>query len=126
MTSIRSRVTHGPLNVIASAAKQSRLPLWLWMLRFARNDGERPRPCITRKISQPQIRLAYIRIGPDLRRAALHQHAAGLQDVGAIGDFEALGNALLDDQHGHAGVADAFDRLKDFVDQFWHDALRRL
>src|SRR5215218_2664428 len=33
------------------------------------------------KTSQSQIRLPYIRIGADLRRAALHRHAAGLQDV---------------------------------------------
>src|SRR3954469_9697061 len=53
---------------------------------------------------QPQIRLAHIRIAPDLACCTLHQHASGLQDVGAVGDLQALGHALLDDQDRHAGV----------------------
>ena len=40
--------------------------------------------------SQSQIRLPHIRIDADVRRTALHQHAPGLQDVGAVGDLEAL------------------------------------
>ena len=48
---------------------------------------------------QPQIRLAYVGIALDVARRALHQHAAGLQDVGAVGDVQAFGHALLDDQH---------------------------
>src|SRR5258708_6279951 len=39
---------------------------------------------------QPQIRLPHVRIFRDLRRPPLHQHAAGLQDVGAVGDLQAF------------------------------------
>src|SRR5260370_19640650 len=61
--------------------------------------------------SQSQIRPAHVGIGLDIRRCALHQHAAGLQDVVAVGYIKAFGHALLDDQYRHAGAPDALYSL---------------
>ena len=108
---------HKPHSPRAARALILRVQARSALRRCARGDAER---------SQSQIRLAHVGIALDLGGGALHQDAAGLQDVGAVGDIQAFGHALLDDQHGHAGVADAFNGGEDLIDQLRHDALRRL
>ena len=46
----------------------------------------------------------------------MHDHAAVLQNVGAVGDFQRLVGVLLDQEHRHTVLAQLFDDVEDLLD----------
>ena len=82
-------------------------------------------PSVAAFWSKPEIRLADVGVGPDLGGRPLHQHAAGLQDVGpvAISRHSAMRCSTIKTVMPASRMP--FDRGKDLIHELWHDALRR-
>ncbi len=77
-------------------------------------------------LSHAEIRFSYCRVLLDLYCGSRENDVARLQDIRAVRDLEALGEALFDDEHGDAGLSDGQHGLEDLVDELRHDPLRRL
>src|ERR1700737_909864 len=69
--------------------------------------------------SPAKVRLLYLGISSKRRAGAAQQDAAGLDDVGTIGDLERAQRILLDQQDGDAVVVDLLDDVEDRVDHLW-------
>ena len=73
-----------------------------------------------------EVGLAHGRIGGKVAGFAVADDAAGLDQIAAVGDGEALAGILLDEQHADAGLAHLGERLEKFVGEHRRQAERRL
>src|ERR671911_725661 len=80
-------------------------------------------PMTARYISScSQIRLLDLGVLPQSRGLVRERHAAGLENVGPLGDVEREVGVLLDQQDGGALLVDLGDRLVDALDEDRRDA----
>ena len=68
--------------------------------------------------SQSQISAFELRIGADVGGSAGHDELTLGEDIGAVGDFQALHHVLLDQQDGDAFGMDALDQREQLFDQY--------
>ena len=79
-------------------------------------SGSRIASCLE-KGSAAQVRAAHPLVGQQLGTGALHDHAAGLQNLGAVGHGKGHLCGLLHQQDGHALLVDVADDGKDLLHQ---------
>src|SRR5581483_458381 len=73
-----------------------------------------------------KIARAHVRVRQQLASRAVHADAASLHDVSAVGKLQRKIGILLDQQHGHPGLAEAAHRAHHFRYHERREAKRRL
>src|SRR5581483_3959939 len=101
----------------SSAPAPAAAPTWMNSLRS--ND-------IASSSRVSKIARAHVRVRQQFGARAVHADVASLHDVSAIGKLQRKIRVLLDEQHGHAGVAKAAHRAHHFRDQERREAERGL
>src|SRR5579883_1637534 len=72
-----------------------------------------------------EINAPHIGIGDDLRRRPFHQHAALMEDIGAIDDLQGLTHIVIGDENADAAILEMGDEVADFGDRDRIDAGER-